>query len=127
MTTEEPEPWQPQPFDLESTDAGDRQCQLIVRGDVDIDTAPRLGKAVEDALRRGRHHVAVDVSRVSFMDSTALTALLTGREHAVAAGGSLRVTRASPAVLRLLEMTNLTDLLVGGNEGPTSEGPRPVT
>lgn len=122
MTPEEPEPGQPQAFDVESTDFGRRWCQLTVRGDVDVDTAPRLENAVEDALRRGRRHVAVDMSSVSFMDSTALRALLRAREGALADGGSLRVTRASRAVWLLLELTDLTDLLDTGDEGPSGSG-----
>jgi anti-sigma B factor antagonist len=125
MTTEEAEPGQPQPFNVESADFGERWCQLTVRGDVDVDTAPRLENAVEDALRRGRRHVAVDMSSVSFMDSTALRALLRAREDARADGGSLRVTRASRAVVLLLELTDLTDLLGTGDEAPTSEGIEP--
>ena len=127
MTSEEPEPGQPQPFNMESADFGARRCQLTVRGDVDVDTAPRLENAVQDALRRGRRHVAVDMSSVSFMDSTALRALLSAREHARADGGSLRVTRASRAVWLLLEMTDLTDLLGTGDEGPTSGGTEPLS
>ena len=111
MTPEEPEPGQPQPFSMESADFGERWCLLTVRGDVDVDTAPRLENAVQDALRRGRRHVAVDTSSVSFMDSTALRALLRAREDARADGGSLRVTQASRAVVLLLELTDLTDLL----------------
>ena len=122
MTTEEPGPGQPQPFNVESADSGERWCQLTVRGDVDVDAVPRLENAVEDALRRGRPHIAVDMSSVSFMDSTALRALIRARDDALANGGSLRVTRASRAVVVLLELTALTDLLGSGDEGPTRGG-----
>jgi|RhiMethySRZTD1v2_1073278.scaffolds.fasta_scaffold26006_2 anti-anti-sigma factor len=126
MTTDDHEPGQPRPFEVASADSG-QWCRLTVGGDVDVDTAPRLRQAVADALVRGRRHVAVDMSHVSFLDSTGLTALLTARQDAIAAGGSLQLSGASAAVVRLLEIASLTDLVDAGGEGPTGGRPPPPT
>ena len=116
MTSGEAEPGAPHPFSVDRAGSGER-CRLTVRGDVDIDVAPRLTAAVGDALRSGCRQVAVDLSSVTFMDSTGLTALLRAREDVVASGGSLRLTEVSPAVVRLLDIAALTDDLLGGRGG----------
>lgn len=115
MTTDEPEPGQPHPFEISRAGAGD-WFRIALRGDVDVDTSPQLSAAVDDALGRGRRHVAVDMGAVTFLDSTGLTALLRARDAMASAGGSLRVTSASPVVVRLLEITELTDLLAARDE-----------
>jgi anti-anti-sigma factor len=124
MTTDDPEPGQPQPFAVESVDSGQR-CRVTVTGDVDVDTAPRLREAVEGALGRGCRHIAVDMSVVSFLDSTGLTALLTARDCALAAGGSLQLTGTSTAVVRLLDIAGLSGLFDARGEGPPSGGTPP--
>ena len=112
MTNERSEPGAPRPCTIDSTDSGEWWCRVTVQGDVDIESAPRLAAAFDDALRRGRRYIAVDMGSVTFLDSTGLTALLRGRRDAVAAGGSLRLTEASRAVLMVLDVTNLTDELI---------------
>ena len=111
MTNGEPEPGAPRPFRVESADSG-QGCHLVVHGDVDVATAHLLSKAVTDALDRGRRDVTIDMRSVTFMDSTGLSAILTGREGAVAAGGSLRLTDASSAVRLVLDATSLTAVLL---------------
>lgn len=121
MTNGEAEPGAPRPFRVDSADSG-QWCHLTVHGDVDVATAHLLGEAVREALDRGRRHIAIDMRAVTFMDSTGLSAILTEREGAVAAGGSLRVTDTSSAVLLVLDATNLTTVLLDrgadGDAGP---------
>ena len=112
MTNDRSVPGAPHPCTVDSTDSGDWWCRVTVQGDVDIESAPRLTDAVDDALRRGRRHIAVDMGAVTFLDSTGLSAILRGRRDAVAAGGSLRLTDASRSVLLVLDLTNLTDELI---------------
>jgi len=124
MTNDQPEPGAPIPFRVDSSDSG-QWCHLTVHGDVDINTARLLGEAVGDALDRGRRHIAIDMRSVTFMDSTGLYAILTGREAAVAAGGSLRLTDTSSAVLLVLDATDLTAVLLDRGSGgdPGQEAP----
>ncbi|HWK26139.1 MAG TPA: STAS domain-containing protein [Solirubrobacter sp.] len=78
---------------------GDRL--LVLYGELDIVTAPRLS-ALVDALRARRHAVALDLSEITFMDSTGLATLL-------AAGAELR--RPSHAVRRVFELAGVARLL----------------
>ncbi len=74
---------------------------LIVRGDLDLATAPELSAAVERA-GRSDGKLALDLSEVRFIDSSGLRALLE-IETAPA------VVSPSPAVRDLLALTMMTD------------------
>src|ERR1700712_2817944 len=54
---------------------------LSVRGDVDALTAPRLSDAILDAWADKPSALIVDLSAVDFMASSAMTVLMTAREH----------------------------------------------
>lgn len=111
MTSTGPSPGEPELCRVQSVDSGDWWCRITLSGELDLAGAPRVRQAVDDALGRDRRHIAVDAAGLSFIDSTGLVALLNAREEVTAAGGSLRLTAASPAVTRVLEMAGLDDLL----------------
>ena len=100
------------PFTIESTDSGSWWCRMTLSGEFDMDGAPLFRRAVEEALARGRQHIAVDAAAVSFVDSSALSAVLNARAEVLAAGGTFRLTAVSDQVTRVLEMAALTDALL---------------
>ena len=71
-----------------------------ISGEIDLLTAP----AMIDAVRMSTS-AALDLSEVTFMGSTGLHALLLLRQERDA----LRIVAVSPAVQRLLTITNMTD------------------
>ena len=96
---------------IKSTDSGDSRCRMTLSGEFDMDGSPSFRAAVNDALGRGRHRIAVDADAVTFMDSSALVALMSARADVQAGGGTLRLTAVSEQVARLLDMAALTHLL----------------
>lgn len=82
---------------------------MAVEGDVDAHTCPDLIAALEPLPGSG--DVRVDVSAVGFMDSSGLRALIGAHQNAEAAGRRLVVARPSSAVLRLIEISGLSDHL----------------
>ncbi len=74
-------------------------------GDVDILTAPELGEALRTAVDAGMRTVVVDLSRVPFMDSAGLGALIGGIRRAREAGGDVAVACSRPTLTRLLHTT----------------------
>jgi anti-sigma B factor antagonist len=64
-------------FTLSRTNA---YCVVRAEGELDIATVPQLRAAVQSA-RRHASSVVVDLRQVTFMDSFALTALVTLQEH----------------------------------------------
>jgi anti-sigma B factor antagonist len=82
------------------------ESQLAVRGELDMSNEDELEAAFETA-RRLYGLTVVDMSGVSFIDSSALRAFV--RFHS--GGNDLIVRDPSPPVARLLELTMLDQLL----------------
>jgi anti-anti-sigma factor len=59
---------------------------LVLRGEHDLSTQPRLRAAIDEALAAGRS-VVIDLSEVEFIDSTVLAAILYGQRRATAGNG----------------------------------------
>jgi len=88
---------------VNDTDDG---VEIAVGGELDILTTPQLRAALERAAGQ-RRHVVLDLAEVTFIDSTALHALLNA-ERALAAGGrQLRLENPSPIVTRALTLAGL--------------------
>jgi anti-sigma B factor antagonist len=75
-----------------------------VSGEIDAHTAPLLGTAMVD-LPEGE--VIVDVSDVSFMDSSGLRVLIDAATRAREGGGDLIVAHPTPGIARLIEISGL--------------------
>jgi anti-sigma B factor antagonist len=83
---------------------------LHVSGEIDLHTAPSLREAALAALRQHGTNLRVDLSDVTFMDSTGIEVLLATRRRAQLEGGSLTLCRLTPAVRRIIEVTGLDRL-----------------
>ena len=85
--------------------------RVVASGEIDMDTAPCLRRALAAALRTRPRRVDVDLSRVSFCDCAALGVLLWAHGHARQQGTDLRLGPLSPLVARVLELTDTSGLL----------------
>jgi RNA polymerase sigma-70 factor (sigma-B/F/G subfamily) len=96
---------------LELITSSDRtEHRLLVRGEIDLASAPRLQRALAKALATAGE-VVVDVSQVRFLDCTAVGTLLRVHRQAAAAGGRLRVAGARGVVLEVLEVAGVAKRL----------------
>jgi len=87
----------------------DGQGHLVtVTGAVDIATAPQLA---EYLVQFNDGPVAVDLSEVSFLDSSGMNALLAVHRHLERRDSHLTIRGATPIVLRVLEISGLDHLL----------------
>ncbi len=83
---------------------------VFVQGEIDMSAGPAIRDALSTA-QQGSPDVIVDVSDVSFMDSTGINALLRAHRQ-VSPGGSLRVVGATSAVRRVFDITGVSELLL---------------
>lgn len=83
---------------------------VVVAGEVDVATAPALRDQLDGAIDRGTPWLVVDLSSVSFIDSTGLGVLIGASKRMEEDGGSLRLVVAEPRILKLFEITGLLDL-----------------
>ena len=85
---------------------------VTVMGEVDVGTAPEfeeeLAKAVDHGLGDG---LVIDLSNVTFIDSTGLNALVRALERQRLAGGTLALVSADSRVAMMLEVTRLDRVL----------------
>ena len=79
---------------------------LSIEGDLDLASAPSLKWALADLQASGSRHVVVDLSKVSFIDSTAL-GVLVGAQRSLDPGVKLAIACAEENVLRIFELTGL--------------------
>lgn len=67
-------------------------CLLRVSGELDLLTQPRLVSCVHDLLRARPSHLVLDLSRVRFMGTSGLQALVCARDACARCGSELHVT-----------------------------------
>ena len=90
-----------------STRQVDDLAIVSVGGEVDLETASQLGDHALEALRDVSPHVLLDLTDVTFMDSTGLKVLLAVQRRADLAAGSLAVAGTTRPVSKILALTGL--------------------
>jgi anti-sigma B factor antagonist len=95
-----------------------RAC-VRLRGEIDALLAPAVSDVLEEHLVRGRRYLRLELSAVTFLDTTALSAILAMHHRVLAARGTLILTGVRNPVSRLIEITQLDQVLFIG--GPRSD------
>ena len=85
--------------------------RITLRGELDVSTAPRFSEALSDARIRNCHTLLIDLSELTFMDSTGLSALLVGEMHARTRGQRFAVVRGPRHVQELFRLTGVDHFL----------------
>jgi anti-sigma B factor antagonist len=75
-----------------STSERDGRALVVVRGELDLATAPDLEAVVTECLDAG-HHVVIDLRELEFMDSSGLRVLVSAHFRAADDGLSLVIVR----------------------------------
>lgn len=84
---------------------------LRASGEIDRDSVPVLVDAAEDALDSGVNRLVVDLTEVTFCDSSGLSLFVRLHRRATARGGSFALAVVQPPVWMVLRATNLDRLL----------------
>jgi anti-anti-sigma factor len=82
-----------------------------VGGEIDMATSDQMAETLLAIADSGQGHVEIDMSKVTFCDSTGLKVLLDAHRTLADAGRVLRLTRASDQVMRLLVLSGTQVLL----------------
>ena len=82
-----------------------------VGGEVDAYSSPRLRDALAGVSAESRHLVAVDMSGVTFMDSSGLGVLVGAVKRAKAGQGALCLFGCAEHILRVLRITGLVRVM----------------
>ena len=87
------------------------QSVLRAIGEVDLATVDLLDLAVGNVLEEGFTQVVVDLTQVSFMDSTGIRSLLANSQRLSDAGGKMAIVLSGGPVARTLSVTGVDSLL----------------
>lgn len=105
-------------FELTEEELDSRTHVIAVSGEIHVSTAPQFSRRLNDAIGQGKTAVVLDLSDVTFIDSTGLSVLLNGLRRVTRRGGRMAIVCTNPTVLRLFEITRLdtTFDIVGSRE-----------
>ena len=83
---------------------------LIVEGQVDMHTSPDLRKHFIQGIKGRRSPIVVDLSEVSFIDSSGLATLIEALRSISGYGGKLRLVGLNPAVENVFRLSHLSSI-----------------
>lgn len=89
------------------------QCKprvVRVSGEIDITNSAQLGSALDVAVRESPTGVVVDMSKVTYLDSTGIHTLLVVCRRLNPHGGKLMLVVGHPNVRRILDILHLDKL-----------------
>lgn len=92
-------------------DHGSDQVILALHGEVDVLNVDQVRVAVNEAIALRPASLVVDLSDLSFIDSTGLGALIFGFQRAREQGVSYRLARPTRSVHQVLVMSGLLELV----------------
>jgi len=98
-------------FDVRVAKRLDEAAVVTLHGSAGMVEAPRISETLEALLAEKPLLIVLDLSEMEFIGSCGLGAILEARHHCRLYGGQLRLARARPQVLDVLERTALTHLL----------------
>ena len=94
---------------------------IRLKGELDLDTANRSRESLESAVSTtATSTIIVDLSELTFCDSSGIRALLALHRLAADAGHEFRVREPTRAVAQVLNLTGADRLLLARDDGATS-------
>jgi anti-sigma B factor antagonist len=91
-----------------STRREDDWTVVVVGGEIDVYTAPKLRELLVELETAGQHRLVLDLEQVEFLDSTGLGVLVGGLKRVRAHEGSLRLVCTQERILKVFRITGLT-------------------
>ena len=85
--------------------------RIVLTGELDVSTVPAFNKRLSELRHTGFHTIVLDLSGISFMDSTGLSAILVAEMHARMRGQHFKVVEGPPHVNELFRLTGVDNFL----------------
>jgi anti-sigma B factor antagonist len=93
-------------LDVTARPAGDFTV-LEVAGEIDMDSAPQLRERVLEQVAAGTYRLIIDMSGVTFMDSSGLSVLVAALKRVSDNEGELRLVITRERTMKLFRITSL--------------------
>jgi anti-sigma B factor antagonist len=98
-------------FGLADESVDERTHVVAPHGEIDALTAPRLGRRLLDLAEEGKRLMVLDLSAVTFMDSTGISVIVNALRQLTTRRGNLVLVCPTERVLRPFEITGLAGRL----------------
>lgn len=83
---------------------------IDVAGEIDLYTAPMFKQALTQSIEDGNKNILVNMSGVSYMDSSGFGTLLGATKRVRPDGGSVNLIGCNDAICRMLKITRLNTI-----------------
>lgn len=90
-----------------TTHQTDGRTVVVVGGEIDVYTAPKLRDKISELVGAGNHSLLVDLEQVEFLDSTGLGVLVGGLKKVRAEDGSMALICSQDRLLKIFRITGL--------------------
>lgn len=94
-------------FKMETRTVESKPPVIELEGEVDVYTAPQLKQQMINLLEGGAKALVVDLTKVDYLDSTALGVLIGGLKRMREREGNMVLVCPSPRIRRVFEITGL--------------------
>ena len=94
-----------------SVAAGPAYTVVTLTGECDLNNGRWLRDVLTSEVSRGTRKMIVDLSSLSFMDSTGMQILLSSHTVLALRGGSMALVAPQPVVARVLELTGASEII----------------
>ncbi len=94
-------------FKMETRSVESEPPIIELEGEVDVYTAPQLKQQMIGLLEGGAMELVVDLTKVEYLDSTALGVLIGGLKRLRERDGNMVLVCPSPRIRRVFEITGL--------------------
>ena len=92
---------------LVTSSVRDGRRVVRVSGEVDVHSGPQLRDHLLALVAGGEHDIVIDLSEVSFLDSSGLGVLVMVHKRVRSTGGALRLAGCQPEVVSIFHLTAL--------------------
>jgi len=94
-------------IELQSSESGNGAATLVIQGDIDMSTSPQVRTHLTDLFKKNQKAIVVDLSKVSYIDSSGIATLVEGLQWSHSNNTKFRLTNLSPMVKDVFEIARL--------------------
>lgn len=105
---------------IHTKELGDGVLVVHLDGKLNMVHAPRLRELINARVGAGDNRIAIDLTKVEFIDSSGLGALINGLKVTRQAGGDLRIASPTEQVKLVLGLTNMERVLKTYDDAETA-------
>lgn len=92
------------------TEVGEGFTVVQLAGEVDMSNSPAVRDVLMELAGKKTSPIVVELSGVSYMDSSGIATLVEGLQETMSYGGQFRLASLTPKVLQVFELARLVDV-----------------